>query len=56
MGDSLRLDSISIRNLRRLNDVPVDFERKETVFVGPNNSGKTSVPAAMRSFLGNRGP
>lgn len=53
-GDSMRLGSISIRNFRRLNDVSVDFESKETVFVGPNNSGKTSATAAIRSFLGNR--
>lgn len=50
----MRLGSISIRNFRRLNDVSVDFEIKETVFVGPNNSGKTSATAAIRSFLGNR--
>lgn len=50
----MRLGSISIRNFRRLNDVSVDFESKETVFVGPNNSGKTSATAAIRSFLGNR--
>jgi predicted ATP-dependent endonuclease of OLD family len=53
-GDWMRLGSISIRNFRRLNDVSVDFESKETVFVGPNNSGKTSATAAIRSFLGNR--
>ncbi|WP_313292038.1 ATP-dependent nuclease [Rhizobium rhizoryzae] len=50
----MRLKSISIRKFRRLNDVLVDFESKETVFVGPNNSGKTSATAAIRSFLGNR--
>lgn len=50
----MRLNSISIRNFRRLRDVVIDFEDKETVFVGPNNSGKTSATAAVRSFLGNR--
>jgi len=34
--------------------VTIDFEDKETVFVGPNNSGKTSATAAIRSFLGSR--
>ncbi|MDY7114891.1 AAA family ATPase [Halomonas sp. SSL-5] len=48
------LNSISIRNFRRLRSVEIDFEDKETVFVGPNNSGKTSATAAVRSFLGNR--
>lgn len=50
----MRLKNISIRNFRRLKDVEIDFEDKETVFVGPNNSGKTSATAAVRSFLGNR--
>lgn len=54
LGDTMRLKSISIRKFRRLNDVSVDFDSKETVFVGPNNSGKTSATAAIRSFLGNR--
>lgn len=50
----MRLKSISIRKFRRLNDVSIDFDNKETVFVGSNNSGKTSATAAVRSFLGNR--
>ncbi len=50
----MRLKSIAIRKFRRLHDVSVDFDSKETVFVGPNNSGKTSATAAIRSFLGNR--
>lgn len=48
------LKKISIRNFRRLKDVAIDFEEKETVFVGPNNSGKTSATAAIRSFLSSR--
>lgn len=48
------LKKISIRNFRRLKDVEIDFEEKETVFVGPNNSGKTSATAAIRSFLSSR--
>lgn len=50
----MQLNSVSIRNFRRLRNVEIDFENKETVFVGPNNSGKTSAAAALRSFLGNR--
>lgn len=50
----MRLQSIAIRNFRRLKDVSIDFDERETVFVGPNNSGKTSATAAVRSFLGNR--
>ncbi|WP_347310067.1 ATP-dependent nuclease [Defluviimonas sp. SAOS-178_SWC] len=48
------LKKIAIRNFRRLKDVSIDFEENETVFVGPNNSGKTSATAAIRSFLSNR--
>lgn len=33
------LKNISIRNFRRLKDVEIDFDEKETVFVRPNNSG-----------------
>lgn len=48
------LKKIGIRNFRRLKDIEIDFEINETVFVGPNNSGKTSATAAIRSFLSNR--
>ncbi|SPJ33591.1 ATP-dependent nuclease [Kushneria phyllosphaerae] len=48
------LKKVAIRNFRRLKDISIDFEEKETVFVGPNNSGKTSATAAIRSFLSNR--
>ncbi|MBS0126289.1 AAA family ATPase [Thetidibacter halocola] len=48
------LKKIVLRNFRRLKDVVIDFEEKETVFVGPNNSGKTSATAAIRSFLSSR--
>ncbi|MGO3700355.1 MULTISPECIES: ATP-dependent nuclease [Halomonas] len=48
------LKKVSIRNFRRLKDISIDFEGKETVFVGPNNSGKTSATAAIRSFLSSR--
>ncbi|WP_428699367.1 ATP-dependent nuclease [Stappia sp.] len=50
----MRLKSSTIRKFRRLHDVSIVFESKETIFVGPNNSGKTSATAAIRSFLGNR--
>lgn len=48
------LEKVAIRNFRRLKNVEIDFDEKETVFVGPNNSGKTSAAAALRSFLSNR--
>lgn len=50
----MKLSSATIRNFRRLEDVTIDIEDRETVFVGPNNSGKTSATAVFRAFLGNR--
>jgi putative ATP-dependent endonuclease of OLD family len=50
----MKLESISIRNFRRLENVDIDMEDKETIFVGPNNSGKTSATAVFRCFLGGR--
>lgn len=51
----MKLKSISIRNFRRLEHVTIDLEEKETIFVGPNNSGKTSATAIFRCFLSGRG-
>lgn len=50
----MKIKSIAIRNFRRLEGVAICFEEDETVFVGPNNSGKTSVAAAFRCFLGGK--
>lgn len=50
----MKLSKVSIRNFRRLENVVIDVEDKETVFVGPNNSGKTSATAVFRCFLGGR--
>lgn len=50
----MKLSAIAVRNFRRLEDVSIDFEEWETIFVGPNNSGKTSATAIFRCFLGGR--
>lgn len=50
----MKITSIAIRNFRRLEQVAIGFEEDETVFVGPNNSGKTSATAALRCFLGGK--
>ncbi|MHA7816791.1 MAG: ATP-dependent nuclease [Pseudohaliea sp.] len=50
----MKVTSIAIRNFRRLEHVAIGLEEDETVFVGPNNSGKTSVAAAFRCFLGGK--
>jgi predicted ATP-dependent endonuclease of OLD family len=50
----MKLIGIAIRNFRRLERVVIGFEENETIFVGPNNSGKTSATAAFRCFLGEK--
>jgi predicted ATP-dependent endonuclease of OLD family len=50
----MKIERISIRNFRRLEDVNIGIEAQDTVFVGPNNSGKTSATAIFRCFLGQR--
>lgn len=50
----MKLQHIAIQNFRRLEKVMIDVEEKETIFVGPNNSGKTSATAVFRCFLGGR--
>lgn len=50
----MKLERIAIRNFRRLEDVNIGIEDQDTVFVGPNNSGKTSATAIFRCFLGHR--
>lgn len=50
----MKLQHIAIRNFRRLESVSIGIEDDETVFVGPNNSGKTSATAIFRCFLGGK--
>ncbi|WP_416211520.1 AAA family ATPase, partial [Frankia sp. Cas3] len=39
----MHLRSFAVRNFRRLKNVSVDLDEKTTIFVGANNSGKTSA-------------
>lgn len=50
----MKVSRIAIRNFRRLENVQIDIEERESIFVGPNNSGKTSATAIFRCFLGGR--
>lgn len=50
----MKIDRIEIKNFRRLENISTGIEERETVFVGPNNSGKTSATAIFRCFLGQR--
>ncbi len=47
----MKIQSIHIRNFRKLKNSQIDFGEKETVFVGANNSGKTSAISAIVWFL-----
>lgn len=51
----MRIRSVRVRNFRRLKDVSVDLEGKTTVFVGANNSGKTSATQVFRCFFDGTG-
>ena len=50
----MKLKKAHIRNFRRLEDIAFNFDDGETLFVGPNNSGKTSATSVFRCFLGKR--
>lgn len=47
----MRLSKIHIGNYRKLKNCVIEFDEKQTVFVGANNSGKTSAISAIVSFL-----
>ncbi|QDU01028.1 DNA replication and repair protein RecF [Gimesia chilikensis] len=47
----MKLIEVSINGFRRLENVQIEFDEQETVFVGPNNSGKTSAAEVFRLFL-----
>jgi predicted ATP-dependent endonuclease of OLD family len=51
MGGEMRLAFVEIENFRKLRCTRVDFSKDKTVFVGANNSGKTSAMVALRYFL-----
>ncbi|UVL46810.1 AAA family ATPase [Pseudomonas moraviensis] len=49
-GD-IKLRFIELCQFRRLNKAQLDIDPKTTILVGANNSGKTSILAALRHFL-----
>lgn len=51
----MHIDYIEIANFRKLLSVRVDLAEKTTLFVGANNSGKTSAILALRRFLVEKG-
>ena len=44
------IEALRIRNFRRLRDVRIDLASDISIFVGANNSGKTSVAQAIQLF------
>jgi predicted ATP-dependent endonuclease of OLD family len=47
----MHLHSLAFKNFRRLKDARVEFANDLTIFVGANNSGKTSATHAVDLFL-----
>jgi predicted ATP-dependent endonuclease of OLD family len=47
----MQIHFIEIQNFRKLKSVHVDLAKKTTLFVGANNSGKTSTMIALSRFL-----
>ena len=45
------MKSVDIQNFRKLKQCRIEFAENETLFVGSNNSGKTSAMDALISFL-----
>lgn len=50
----MHIQRIDIQNFRKLKCCQIEFSEKKTVFVGANNSGKTSAMIAMNFFLGEK--
>lgn len=47
----MHISALRIKNFRRLNDVLVDLAEDISIFVGSNNSGKTSTAHALQLFV-----
>jgi predicted ATP-dependent endonuclease of OLD family len=47
----MRIKFVEVSNFRKLKSTHIDFDEKTTIFVGANNSGKTSAMVALRYFL-----
>lgn len=47
----MRIKFVEISNFRKLKSAHLDLDKKTTILVGANNSGKTSAMVALRTFL-----
>lgn len=50
----MKINFVAIQNFRKLKNCRIDFSEKETLFVGANNSGKTSAMDALILFFKKR--
>jgi len=50
----MHIEFVEIANFRKLLSTRVDLSTTTTLFVGANNSGKTSAMLSMRRFLSPR--
>ncbi|MGO6778350.1 AAA family ATPase [Rhizobium ruizarguesonis] len=50
----MRIEFVEIANFRKLISTRIGLSTDKTVFVGANNSGKTSAITALRYFLVDR--
>ncbi|AWI04886.1 AAA family ATPase [Clostridium drakei] len=50
----MKIAFVDIQNFRKLKQCHIDFSKETTLFVGANNSGKTSAMDALGKFLANR--
>lgn len=46
----MRINSVYIRNFRKFLRCRIDLSKETTLFVGANNSGKTSAMDALAKF------
>ncbi|OOF55414.1 hypothetical protein BKK56_06640 [Rodentibacter genomosp. 2] len=49
----MKITKLKIKNFRKLNNCSINLSDEKTLFVGANNSGKTSAMHALMLFLGN---
>lgn len=50
----MKISFIEIQNFRKLQSCRIEFGPESTIFVGANNSGKTSAMTALKKFLKKR--
>ena len=51
----MNISFIDLHNFRKLEECRIEFSKDTTVFVGANNSGKTSAMDALGKFLADKG-